>query len=122
MKLKKIISITIVMLSLSATLQGMMHGDMSRTSSIVSDRYLENLTPEQNEKIMDLRGEFVQREIQLNREIRRLRMDMKGCMWGKNMDLEDYKRIERESELLKYERMSLQSEYNKQVLELIKGF
>lgn len=122
MRLKKIIYMIIIMLTLSYSLQAMGHRNMSQPSSMISDLSIENLTPEQNEKVMDLRGEFVQREIQINREIRMLRMELHGCMRREKIDLEDYQRIEKESQKLREERETLQIDYNKQILELIETF
>ena len=110
------------MLTLSSTLQAMKGHHMSHSSTTIPEQSFEDLTQEQNEMIMDLRGEFVQKEIEINRDIRRLRMERHRCMRREEIDLEEYQRIERESEKLKKERELLQRDYNKQVLDLIEKF
>lgn len=122
MKFQKRIGIIIIMLTLSSTLQAMKNHHMSHSRSIIPEQSFEDLSQEQNEMIMDLRGEYVQKEIEINREIRRLRMEHHRCMRMEEIDLEDYQRIERESKKLIEQRSSLQKEYNKQVLELIENF
>lgn len=122
MILKKITYMIIIMFTLSSALQGMEHNNISHSSSTTTNLLLENLTPEQNEKIMDLRGEFLQKEIELNRKMRMLRTEHHGCMTRKKIDMEEYQRIEKKSHELKVERILLQREYNKQVLKLIETF
>ncbi len=122
MKFQKKIGIIIIMLTLSSTLQAMMGHRMSHSNSIISEQSFEDLSQEQNEMIMDLRGEFVQKEIEINREIRRLRMEHHRCMRREEIDLEDYQRIEKDSKKLVEKRGLLQKEYNKQLQELIEKF
>jgi len=122
MKFQKKFLIIIIMLTLFSTLQAMRNHHMPHSRSIIPEQSFEDLSHEQNEMIMDLRGEFVQKEIEINRKIRRLRMEHHRCMRREEIDLEDYQRIQRESKKLIEQRSSLQKEYNKQLLELIGNF
>lgn len=79
----------------------------------------EDLTPDQKEKVMELRAELVHKESRINNRMRDLRSEMNKCMLSKEPDMEKFKELQKEAVNLRRERRVLKENYMIRIRKII---
>ncbi len=113
MRIRKIIGIITLLLTLSLNLEAKGSYHMNYQDMRKHHEFFENLPSEQREKIMDLRGEFVHKEFHLIHEMRSLRMQLNSCMTGEEIDIDKYQELRKRAQKLKEEMLQLRMKYRK---------
>ncbi|WP_319205242.1 hypothetical protein [uncultured Ilyobacter sp.] len=79
----------------------------------------ENLTPDQKEKVMELRAELVNKESEINNRARDLRSEMNKCMLSKDPDMKKFEQLQKEAIKLRKERRVLKENYMNRIRKII---
>lgn len=77
---------------------------------------LEGLTTEEREEVIDLQIELIQKESELNREIRKVRMEINRCSREKEIDMDKYSTLQNKAKMLRDDREELRREDRKSVV------
>jgi len=79
----------------------------------------DNLTPDQKEKVMELRAELVNKESEINNRMRDLRSEMNKCMLSKEPDMKKFEQLQKEATKLRRERRVLKENYMNRIRKII---
>ncbi len=118
MRIIKLIGIIALLLTLSLNLEAKDSYHMNYQDMRKHHEFFEKLTPEQREKIMDLRAEFVHKEFHLSHEMRSLRVQLNSCMIGEEIDIDKYQELRKRAQKLRRERLQLRMKYRKQLSDI----
>ena len=123
--MKKIIYILMFVLTsinISASMMGHHMGPPHHKRHYMKEFHRdENITPEQQEKIIGLRMSYMKNEKEINMRLLEIRREMNHCMRIKeDEDVEKYQLLREEREELRRERRSLREKFEKKYIDILK--
>ncbi|WP_372712610.1 Spy/CpxP family protein refolding chaperone [Ilyobacter sp.] len=86
-------------------------GNKGKNNMMKESVDFEDLSPDQKERMMELRAELLHKEASINNRMRDLRSEMNKCMLSKNPDMKKFDQMQKESVKLREERRVLKSDY-----------
>jgi hypothetical protein len=86
-------------------------GNKEKNNMMKESVDFEDLSPDQKERMMELRAELLHKEASINNRMRDLRSEMNKCMLSKNPDMKKFDQMQKESVKLREERRVLKSDY-----------
>ena len=86
-------------------------GNKGKNNMMKESLDFEDLSPDQKERMMELRAELLHKEASINNRMRDLRSEMNKCMLSKNPDMKKFDQMQKESVKLREERRVLKNDY-----------
>ncbi|WP_320046281.1 hypothetical protein [uncultured Ilyobacter sp.] len=117
--IKKLSLIFIFIVSVISVDSAPLKGNQRKYKTIKNGTLYDDMSPDQKERVMELRAELVHKESKINNRMRDLRSEMNRCMLSKDPDMKKFEQLQKESLKLRKERKVLKEDYMNRIRKIV---